>query len=80
VFHAEFYNGIPNVSVWLVLQKRLYLKAYKLSIVENLERRIVCTPVSINVFVTPATQQHLEYHLKAVFETACITTESHIEP
>jgi hypothetical protein len=28
--------GIPNVTVWRVLRKRSYLKAYKLSIVQHL--------------------------------------------
>jgi hypothetical protein len=36
---------------------------------------IVCTPLSIKVFVTLATQSHLEYHCKALFETPCITVE-----
>jgi hypothetical protein len=30
----QLYNGIPNVTVWQVLWKRLHLKAYKLFIVE----------------------------------------------
>jgi hypothetical protein len=29
---------------------------------------------------TLATQQHLEYHCKALFETPCITSGSHIQP
>jgi hypothetical protein len=33
----EFYNGIPNITVWRVLRKRLHLKAYKLSAVEGVE-------------------------------------------
>jgi hypothetical protein len=33
----KLYNGIPNVTVWRVLQQRLHLKAYKLSIVEGVE-------------------------------------------
>jgi hypothetical protein len=32
--------------------KRLYLKAYKLSIVQHLQRWIVCMPLSLNVFIT----------------------------
>jgi hypothetical protein len=55
-----------------VLRKLLYLKAYKLSVVEDVERLIVCTPLSINVFVTLATQYHLEYHCKALIETPYI--------
>jgi hypothetical protein len=30
--------------------------------------------VSVNVFVTLATQQHLEYHCKSLFNTPCILT------
>jgi hypothetical protein len=40
VFQTELYNGIPNVTVWRMLRKRLRSKAYKLSIV--LERCFVC--------------------------------------
>jgi hypothetical protein len=32
VFPKELYNGIPNVTVWGLLRKSLYLKAYTLSI------------------------------------------------
>jgi hypothetical protein len=32
----------------------------------------VCTLLSINVFVTLATHQHLEYSCKPLFETSCI--------
>jgi hypothetical protein len=63
--HAEFYLGylrftgnarclkknftmIFQVLVLRVLQNRLHLKAYK-----HLEQWIICTPVSVNVFVTP---------------------------
>jgi hypothetical protein len=35
VFQKELYSGIPNVTVWSVLRKRLHLKAYKLSIVKG---------------------------------------------
>jgi hypothetical protein len=51
VFKKELYNGILNVTVWRELRKRLRLKAYKLSIVQYLERWIICTPLSTNVFV-----------------------------
>jgi hypothetical protein len=37
VFQKEIYNGIPNVTVWRVSQKRLHLKAYKLSIIQHLD-------------------------------------------
>jgi hypothetical protein len=29
-------------------------------------------PLSVNVFVTLARQQHLEYHCKTQFETPCV--------
>jgi hypothetical protein len=65
VFHKELYNGIPNVTVWRLLRKRLYLKTYKLSIVQHL---------------TISTRQHLEYHCTALLETRCITSGSYTEP
>jgi hypothetical protein len=46
----------------------------------HLEKWIVCTPLSVNVFLTLATQEHLEYHYKALFETPYITNGSQIEP
>jgi hypothetical protein len=33
----ELYNGIPIVTVWRVLRKRLHLKVYKLSIAQGVE-------------------------------------------
>jgi hypothetical protein len=39
---------------------------------KHFERWIACTPSSLNVFLTLATQQHLEYHYKAFFETPYI--------
>jgi hypothetical protein len=72
VFPEEPYNGIPNVTVWRVLRKRLHLKAYKLSIVHHLEQWIVCTLLSVNIIVTLATQQHLEYLCKALFKILSI--------
>jgi hypothetical protein len=80
VFQKELYNGIANVTVWRVLRKRLHLKAYKLSIMQDVVQWVVCTPLSINVFVKIATQQHLEYDCKTLFETPCIPNGSHIEP
>jgi hypothetical protein len=47
---------------------------------DYVERWIVCTPLSINVFITLATRYHLEYHCKALFKIICITSGSHIEP
>jgi hypothetical protein len=40
-------NGIPNVTVWRVLLKRVHLEAYKLSIVQHLERQIDYTASSL---------------------------------
>jgi hypothetical protein len=81
VFQKELYNDVQwySISVWRVLRKRLHLKAYKLSVVQYLERWIVCT-LSLNVFVTLTTQQYLEYQCKALFETLCFNSGSHIKP
>jgi hypothetical protein len=35
-FKKELYSGIPNVTLWQVLRKRLYLKVYKLCIVQGI--------------------------------------------
>jgi hypothetical protein len=61
----ELYSDIPNVAVWRMLRKHLHLNEYKLYIVQHQqhERWIVCTPLSVNVFLTPPTQ-HLKYHCK----------------
>jgi hypothetical protein len=40
----------------------------------------VSSPLIVNVFITLATQLHLKYHYKTLFETPCITSGSHIEP
>jgi hypothetical protein len=51
VFQKALYTGIPNVTVCLVLRKHLHLKAYKLSIVQQLEhlkRWIVFTSLNVN--------------------------------
>jgi hypothetical protein len=55
---------IGLIGSWLLIDM-----AFKLSIVQHLARWIVCTPLSVNVFVRIATQYHLEYHCKALFET-----------
>jgi hypothetical protein len=60
-----------NVIVWWVLRKRLHSEAYRLF-------RVLA--LSVNVFVTLATQQHLEYRCKSLFETPCITNGSPFEP
>jgi hypothetical protein len=44
------------VALRRMLLKRLHLNEYKLSIVQGVERWIVCTPLIINFFVTLATQ------------------------
>jgi hypothetical protein len=62
----------------LLLGKRSQLKAHGLSIVQRVERWKVCTPSSVNVFITPAIELHLEYHCKGISETPCITSKSHI--
>jgi hypothetical protein len=36
-FEKDLYNGIPNITSWQVLQNRLKLKAYKLSIFLHLK-------------------------------------------
>jgi hypothetical protein len=35
MFKKELYNGVPNITVWKLLRKRLYLGTYKLSIVQH---------------------------------------------
>jgi hypothetical protein len=60
-----------------VFQKELY---NGIPNVQGVDRWIVCTPLNVNIFVTFATEQYLEYHCNALFETLCITSESHIEP
>jgi hypothetical protein len=56
VFQKVFYSGNPNVTVRPALRKGLHLKAYELSIIQRVERRAVCTPLSAKVFVTLAAQ------------------------
>jgi hypothetical protein len=55
-FQVELYNGVPKVAVWRVLRKPLNLKAYKLSISQDVEQWIICTPFSVKVFVPLARQ------------------------
>jgi hypothetical protein len=55
VFKKQLYSVNPNVTVWRVLRKRSHLKAYKLYVDQSVERRVVCTPVSVNVFLTLST-------------------------
>jgi hypothetical protein len=51
VFQNELYNGIPDVTVWRLLRKRLHLKAYKLSIVQRLELDVVLARTLATGFV-----------------------------
>jgi hypothetical protein len=55
VFQKFLYNVIRNVTVWCVIRKCLHLKAYKLSIDQGVERWIVFSLISLNVFLTLAT-------------------------
>jgi hypothetical protein len=43
------------------------------AIFHGVEQWIVCMPLSVKVFMILPTQQHLEYHCKALFFTPCIT-------
>jgi hypothetical protein len=52
MFQKELYSDIPNVTVWRVLRKCLHLKAYKLYIVQGVQRWVLCTPLNVNGFVT----------------------------
>jgi hypothetical protein len=63
VFQKELWNGIPNVTVWRVLRKRLHLNAYKLSFVESVGRWIVCMPLSVNLFLN--TRYTLEFGISS---------------
>jgi hypothetical protein len=45
----ELYNGIPNVTVWRV---SLHLEVYKLPIVQQLDRWIICTPLRVNALAS----------------------------
>jgi hypothetical protein len=67
VFQKDLRSGIPNITLWRVLRKRLHLKAYKLSIAQGVQRRRDCTPLSVNVFVTLSTQYRFEYHCEGLF-------------
>jgi hypothetical protein len=72
-------RSFPSTSVYSHTHALHSLSTIVQHDVQGVERRIVCTPLSVNVFVTLATQQHLKYHCKALFETLCITSESHTE-
>jgi hypothetical protein len=76
VLQKELYSCIQTVTVWRVLRKLLHLKAYKLSIVQHHGWLMVCMPLSLNVFITLATQWNLEYRCKALLETPCVASES----
>jgi hypothetical protein len=68
VFQKELDNGIPNFTVRRLWRKHLHLEASKWSIVQHLERWIVCTSLSVTFFVTLATQWHLKYHCKTILK------------
>jgi hypothetical protein len=72
VFQKELYNGVQKVAERQVLRKGLHLKECKLSIVQGVERCMVCTPLSVNVLATLARQQHFEYNCKDIFETPAL--------
>jgi hypothetical protein len=40
----QLYNGIPNVTVWRVLRKRLHVKTHKLSIVQQWSEFLATDP------------------------------------
>jgi hypothetical protein len=67
----DLHNGIPNTTTWRVLRKRLLLKVHKLSIVQHLERRIVCMPSSPHSSI---------WNTVKMFDTPSITSGSRIEP
>jgi hypothetical protein len=52
MFYKELYNSIPNATVWRVLRKRLHLKAYKLSVVQDERSQ------NTKVFITTATRPY----------------------
>jgi hypothetical protein len=49
----------------MLLCGECYENVYKITIIQHLAPWIIYTPLSANVFVTLATQQHLEYHCKS---------------
>jgi cobalamin biosynthesis protein CobD/CbiB len=62
----------PFGRILRFLDRSLHKKAYKVSVVQGVERWIVCTPFSVNVFVTLAKQQHFEYTSEALFKSRCV--------
>jgi hypothetical protein len=55
-FHISETLSNGAVTAWRVLRERLHSEAQKLSVVRHLEQWAVCTPLSVHVFVTLATQ------------------------
>jgi hypothetical protein len=45
VIQKELHDGISNVTVWRVSRNCLHLKAYKLSIVQGVEGKVICKPL-----------------------------------
>jgi hypothetical protein len=58
-----------------MLRKLLHLKVYKPSTAEHLEWWIVCKPLSVNVFITLATQYNLEYPCIALLKHSVQNTK-----
>jgi hypothetical protein len=52
VFKKKLYDVIPNVTVWRVLRKRLYLNAYALFTIQGVEQWIVSTILSKRFHIT----------------------------
>jgi hypothetical protein len=73
--NARCYKKSFTIVFQLLLCGERYANIYiyrRTNYFQHLEQWIVCTPYIVNVFVIPATQQHSEYHRKALFETYCI--------
>jgi hypothetical protein len=58
------------------ITKTFILKGIQTIFIQRLERWIIFTPLSVKTFVTLATQQHLEYHWKSLFEIPCAEDET----
>jgi hypothetical protein len=70
VFQKYLYSDVP-CAMLRVLRKRLFLKAYKLSIIQGVKRWMGCTPVSVNVFVNTRLTITFRIPLYVSFETPC---------
>jgi hypothetical protein len=64
--------SVPSFSLCiLAMMSLLGLKRWWFT-----EQWLVCTPLSMNIFVTLITHHRLEYNCKALFETPCISVYS----